>query len=191
MRNIFIIFTLLLVLLAACGGNTAESTASAVSPDTTEMISADDTAVTGTTEKTDTGSAVAAESAAPIDTASLDVCALLPEAAVTAVTGSLRETPEAAEFIGDERGCTYLTEEGFIYTINVVPLDRWEIMTAIFTDATAVLGLGDEAMLVEQSGDSTLNVLLDGLAVVQVYNTTSDTAVSTRLAQLTLDILAQ
>ncbi|HRQ40599.1 MAG TPA: DUF3558 family protein [Chloroflexota bacterium] len=179
----FILITFLLLLLTACGGGAADTT-TATAP--TAVIAEDDTAVTSQND-----TAVVANPAEPIDTTTLDVCTLLPEAQVTAVVGPLRESPSAAEFIGDERGCTYLTEQGFIYTINIAPLDRWEIMTAVLTDAVSVPDLGDEALLRELPSDHALYVLLDGQAVVQVYNTTSDTAVSTQLAQIAIDTLAQ
>lgn len=178
----FIIITFLLLLLTACNGGASESAATAVP---TAAVSVDDTAVVTN------DSSAAANPVHPIDTTALDVCALLPEAEVTAVVGPLRESPSAAEFIGDERGCTYLTEQGFIYTVNVAPLDRWEIMTAVLTDAAPVPNLGDEALLREMSSDNALYVLLDGQAVIQVYNTTDDTAVSTRLAQIAIDTLTQ
>ncbi|MBX3057291.1 MAG: DUF3558 family protein [Anaerolineae bacterium] len=178
----FILITFLLLLLTACSGGASETTATAV-PAT--AVTESDTAVA------DNNTHAAANAADPIDTTTLDVCALLPEAEVTAVVGPLRESPSAAEFIGDERGCTYLTEQGFIYTVNVAPLDRWEIMTAVLTDAAPVPNLGDEALLREMSSDNALYVLLDGQAVIQVYNTTDDTAVSTRLAQVAIDTLTQ
>ncbi len=179
----FILITFLLLLLTACNGGATESAAIATP---VAAIMEDDTAVA-----TDGDTAAAANPVNPIDTTALDVCTMLPEANVTGVVGPLRESPSAAEFIGDERGCTYLTEQGFIYTVNVAPLDRWEIMTAVLTDAAPVPDLGDEALLRQMSSDHALYVLLDGQAVVQVYNTTDDTAVSTRLAQIAIDALTQ
>ena len=141
------IYLFLLILLVGCGGEIAEST----------NIPEQDTAV-DTNTLTESSSSVTKETeetaATPLDITNLDVCTFIPRDKVATIVGSLRQAPETAEAVGDEeRGCTYTTDEGFIYTITIMSLDRWETLMMVLQEPTAVPNLGDEAYTRDASGD--------------------------------------
>lgn len=171
--------SLLALALSACGGPT--STPSTV-PTSANPIP---TAVGDANSALDSSSSIDVDGSG-IDQTKLNVCTMLPRADVEAAIGALSKAPQPTIPIGNEVGCTYVTDQARAYAVSVYNLDRWELFTKGM-DGESVAGIGDGGWMVKGfEGSHTLYVLLRNRAVVGVDVAGADTPQFRKLVDVAL-----
>ncbi|HVG00895.1 MAG TPA: hypothetical protein VND68_13735 [Chloroflexia bacterium] len=175
---------LLVLLLAACGGETSQPTPAGPNPTTDAIPLPTGTTPAGPNPTTDAipaptstmrvESTTGTGSSGALDLSSLDVCAFVPREILAGIFGPLKDEGTPDTVLGKEKGCTFYNEEGNFADMRIYPPDEWELRKNLESDKIEVGGLGDEAFAVDKSDAYDLWVLAQDLAVMEVRVSTHD-----------------
>jgi hypothetical protein len=176
---------LLVLLLAACGGETSQPTPAGPNPTTDAIPLPTGTArLVPTTGPTSTTASTG--SPAALDLSSLDVCTFVPTEILAGIFGPLKDAGTQDTVLGKEKGCTFYNEEGNFADIRIYPPDGWELQKSLEADKIEIGGLGDEAFAVDKSDAYDLWVLAQDVAVTEVRVSTHDEEQARQIAEALL-----
>jgi hypothetical protein len=190
---------LLVLLLAACGGETSQPTPAGPNP-TTDAIPAPTAtsaqvnpttdaipAPTGTTRpESPAGPTEPTGTSGAIDLSALDVCAFVPRDILVGIFGPLKDEGTPDTVLGKGKGCTFYNEEGNFADIRIYPPGAWDLQKGLEADKIEVGGLGDEAFAVDKSDAYDLWVLAQDVAVTEVRVSTHDEEQARQIAEALL-----
>lgn len=194
---------LLVLLLAACGGETSQPTPAGPNPTTDAIPLPTGTTPAGPNPTTDaipaptstmrvqsttgpTSPTASTGSSDALDLSSLDVCTFVPREILAGIFGPLKDEGTPDTVLGREKGCTFYNEEGNFADMRIYPPDEWELRKSLEADRIEVGGLGDEAFAVDKSDAYDLWVLAQDLAVMEVRVSTHDEEQARQIAEALL-----
>ncbi|HEY0072006.1 MAG TPA: hypothetical protein VGE04_18750 [Chloroflexia bacterium] len=173
---------LLVLLLAACGGEPSQPTPAVANP-TTDAIPAPTATISARPTPRPTSTRGSTGSSGALDLSSLDVCAFVPKEVLASIFGPLKDEGTQDTVLGKEKGCTFFNQEGEFADIRIYPPDIWELQKGLEADKIEVGGLGDEAFAVSKSDAYDLWVLAQDVAATEVRVSTQDEEQARQIAE--------
>jgi hypothetical protein len=193
---------MLVLLLAACDGETPQPTPAVANP-TTDAIPVTPAVVNPTTDASPapTATTPAVPTTEPtveptntvsplaLDLSSLNVCTFVPREVIEGIIGPLKDEGTPDTVLGKEKGCTFYSEDGNFADIRIYPPNNWELQKGLEADKIIISDLGSEGFVVNKSDAYEVWVLARDVAVVQVRVSSHSGAQARQIAEAVLALL--